>query len=534
MNLFFAPAIRLFSGTRVSHNLYWIGGLSVVSLVLLIALSFTSSAAWLTAGLRQQMVMSATVCLLVATYLLGGLFLRIGPDAAKLAEAIKRIGIGDLTARIDQAQTYEGARLSDYAAQTTRNLIAIVTQVRASADTVLSGAREIASGNQQLSQRTETQAATLEQTVASLEELASSARENADRCRRSNELSTHTRSTATASAAQVSELVDSMGAIVSSSKQIGEIVAVIEGIAFQTNILALNAAVEAARAGEQGRGFAVVASEVRHLAQRSSNAAKEIKTLIQESVDRVQGGTQQVAKVAATIRDVVSGVARVNDVIAEIAVVSQEQRVSIDEINSGIAQLEQTSQHNAALVEEASAVTIGFEGEAQRLSAVVDKFKVDHVASREQAVSLVQSAAQLLKAKGVESAFAEFEKPNGAYLFGEYYVFVFDFNGTMRIHPTLKGQNIMALTDDNGKQFMRAMIEAAKTQANGWEDYLRLNPVTQRIEPKSAYYQRVGDMVLACGIYKAEAQQPPLPMRVPLRLVANAEANDARFFGQAS
>ena len=165
---------------------------------------------------------------------------------------------------------------------------------------------------------------------------------------------------------------------------------------------------------------------------------------------------------------------------------------------------------------------------------MVDKFKVDHVASREQAVSLVQSAAQLLKAKGVESAFAEFEKPNGAYLFGEYYVFVFDFNGTMRIHPTLKGQNIMALTDDNGKQFMRAMIEAAKTQANGWEDYLRLNPVTQRIEPKSAYYQRVVDMVLACGIYKAEAQQPPLPMRVPLRLVANAEANDARFFGQAS
>jgi methyl-accepting chemotaxis protein len=529
MNWFFSPAIRLFSGTRVSNNLYWIGGLSMMSLMLLITLSVNSSATWLSADLRRQMVMSATACLFASTYMLGGLFLRIGPDVTKLAQAIKRIGSGDLTGRIDEAQTFEGSRLSDYAAQTTRNLIAIVTQVRASADTVLSGARELAGGNEQLSHRTEAQASTLEQTAASLEELAATARQNADRCRRSNELSAQTRSTATASAAQVSDLVESMGAIVASSEKIGEIVAVIEGIAFQTNILALNAAVEAARAGDQGRGFAVVASEVRELAQRSSNAAKEIKTLIQESVDRVQGGTQQVSIVAATIREVVSGVAQVNDVIAEIAIASQEQRLSIDEINGGIAQLEQTSLHNTALVEEASAVTMGFEGEAQRLSAVVDKFKIDHVASREQAVSLVQNAAQLLKAMGVESAFAEFEKPNGAYLFGEYYVFVFDFNGTMRIHPTLKGQNIMTLTDDNGKQFMRAMIEAAKIQANGWEDYLRLNPVTQRIEPKSAYYQRVGDMILACGIYKTEVQHAPSPLLQPLRLVANNKANEARF-----
>ena len=518
MNWFFAPAIRLFSGTKISANLYWIGVLALMPLLILIALLIVGENGWLTPSTRTAAMIVAAVSLVLEAYAMGALFMRIGPDVNKVAGAIKRIGSGDLTVRIDDAETDEGARLGEYVRQTNQNLIEIVTQVRTSADTIVNGAKEIASGHHHLSQRTEAQAATLQQTASSVEQLAASAKQNADSCRRANELGTRTGSIALASVERVNELVDSMGFIVTSSKQMGEIVSVIEGIAFQTNILALNAAVEAARAGEQGRGFAVVASEVRNLAQRSSDAAKEIKTLIRDSVEHVKGGTRLVGKVAVTIQDVVNRIGEVNGLITDIASASREQSLSVDEVNRGILQMEQDSQHNAALVEQASAVALAFEGEASRLSDVVDKFKLDRMAAREQAVVLVESAARHLRAKGRERAYRDFETPNSAFMFADYYVYVFDLQGNVYVHPTLKGKNALDLADSDGKQFVRPMIATAKSSGKGWEDYRWLNPITNKVEQKSDYFQRADELVVACGIYKGE-QQPSAPTL--LRLVAN-------------
>jgi methyl-accepting chemotaxis protein len=443
----------------------------------------------------------------------------------RIASAIKRIGSGDLTARIDRAETFEGVRMGEHIQHSNQQLIDIVAQVRTSADAILGGAREIAGGNQQLSQRTDAQASTLEQTAARLEELAASAKQNAGNCQQADTLASQTDTTASASAGEVQTLIASMGSIVTSSRRIEEIVSVIDSIAFQTNLLALNAAVEAARAGEQGRGFAVVASEVRNLAQRTGVAAKEIKTLISESVAQVNGGTRLVGNVATSMEAVVQRVREVNELVRDIAESSREQSQSVDEVNRGIAQLEQVSQQNAALVHQAHAVTTVFEGEAIRLSEVVDKFKLDRMAAREQAVALVESAAAHLIAQGPERAYRDFEQPNSAFKFADYYVYVVDMSGYVFVHPALKGTNAFDLADSDGKQFVRPMIATAKTIGKGWEDYRWLNPITQQVEQKSAYFQRVGDVVIACGIYKGGDGRAPTPMLAapaPLQLVSQS------------
>jgi methyl-accepting chemotaxis protein len=521
MKLFFAPLVRLLSGTRIRGHLYCIGVLALAPLLILLWLIGAGENAAITPAIRGSAMAVAVASLLLAAYLMGAMVLRVSPDIRRLASAIKRIGSGDLTARIDHAETFEGARMGEYIARSNQHLIDIVAQVRTSSDAVLSGAKEIAMGNQQLSQRTEAQASTLEQTAARLEELAASAKQNADNCRRADTLVTQTDSTASASAGEVQALIASMENIVTSSRRIEEIVAVIDGIAFQTNLLALNAAVEAARAGEQGRGFAVVASEVRNLAQRTSVAAKEIKTLIGDAVDQVNGGTKLVGNVATSMQAVVHRVREVNGLIGAIAESSRDQSDSIDEVNRGIAQLEHASQQNAALVQQAHSVTSGFEGEAIRLSEVVDKFKLDRMAAREQAVALVESAAAHLIAKGPERAYRDFERPNSAFMFADYYVYAFDMKGDVFVHPTLKGKNALDLADSDGKQFVRPMIVTGKTTGKGWEDYRWLNPITQKIEQKSAYFQRVGEVILACGIYKGDvAHAPTIAAPAPLRLVA--------------
>jgi methyl-accepting chemotaxis protein len=523
MNWFFAPAVRLLSGTRIRGHLIFIGLLALLPLLVLFMLMGVGGNGAMTQTRHSGALSLAVVSLLFAAYMLGALIVRVAPDMRRLASAIKRIGSGDLTARFDRAETFEGARMGEHIARSNQHLIDIVAQVRTSSDAVLSGAKEIAIGNHQLSQRTEAQASTLEQTAARLEELAAGAKQNADNCRRADTLANQTDSSASASAGEVQALIASMENIVTSSRRIEEIVSVIDAIAFQTNLLALNAAVEAARAGEQGRGFAVVASEVRSLAQRTSVAAKEIKSLISESVEQVNGGTKLVGHVASSMQAVVHRVREVNGLIGAIAESSRDQSESIDEVNRGIAQLEQVSQQNAALVQQAHSVTSGFEGEAIRLSEVVDKFKLDRMAAREQAVALVESAAAHLIAKGPERAYRDFEQPNSAFMFADYYVYAFDMKGDVFVHPALKGKNALDLADSDGKQFVRPMIATGKTTGKGWEDYRWLNPITQKVEQKSAYFQRVGDVILACGIYKGDgADTRAIAVPAPLRLVAKS------------
>jgi methyl-accepting chemotaxis protein len=252
----------------------------------------------------------------------------------------------------------------------------VVGQVRLAAQGITTGAAEIVAGNANLSQRTEQQASTLEQTASGMEELAGTVNQNADNCKLASGLAQNAEEVARQGAQAVHGVVQSMGRIDQSSKRMADIIGVIEGIAFQTNILALNAAVEAARAGEQGRGFAVVAGEVRALAQRSAEAAKEIKTLIQQSVGQITDGGRQAQAAGKVIDEIVTSVQQVNQLIGEIAVASTEQSASVGEINKAIVQLDSVTQQNAALVEEASASSLTFQEQADRLKDLVARFKL--------------------------------------------------------------------------------------------------------------------------------------------------------------
>ena len=252
----------------------------------------------------------------------------------------------------------------------------IVAQARHCAEDIATGSNEIAAGNSNLSQRTEQQASTLEETASGMEELASTVTQNASNCKLASGLSQNAESVARQGASAVHGLVEGMNRIDQSSKRMADIIGVIEGIAFQTNILALNAAVEAARAGEQGRGFAVVAGEVRALAQRSAAAAKEIRSLIEQSVDQISDGGKKAVAAGKVIDDIVVSVQQVNQLIGEIAVASAEQSTGVTEINKAIAQLESMTQQNAALVEQASASSLSFQEQADRLKRLVERFRV--------------------------------------------------------------------------------------------------------------------------------------------------------------
>ncbi|MFY1872927.1 methyl-accepting chemotaxis protein [Achromobacter xylosoxidans] len=294
-----------------------------------------------------------------------------------VGESFDRIAGGDLTTRVDVQSTNEIGVLMAAVKRMQESLARTVATVRRGVDEINVGSREISAGNTDLSSRTEEQAASLEETAASMEELASTVKQNADNARQANQLAASASDVAERGGSAVAEVVNTMQGISASSRKISEIVSVIDGIAFQTNILALNAAVEAARAGEQGKGFAVVAGEVRSLAQRSAQAAKEIKGLIEDSVSKVGAGSQQVERAGATMQEIVASVKRVTDIMGEISAASEEQSSGIDQVNRAVSQMDEVTQQNAALVEEAAAAAGSLQEQAQRLAEAVAVFKIN-------------------------------------------------------------------------------------------------------------------------------------------------------------
>ncbi|WCE03703.1 methyl-accepting chemotaxis protein [Pseudoxanthomonas sp. JBR18] len=294
-----------------------------------------------------------------------------------LSTLLQAIAAGDLTARMEGDFQGVFATMRDDANATAQQLADIVGRIQTAALSINSAASEIAAGNDDLSQRTEQQAANLEETAASMEELTSTVKQNAEHARQANQLAVGAADVASKGGAVVGQVVTTMSDIETSSKKIAEIISVIDGIAFQTNILALNAAVEAARAGDQGRGFAVVASEVRTLAQRSANAAKEIKGLIDDSVSKVANGSALVDQAGKTMGEIVSSVQRVTDIMGEISAASQEQSSGIEQVNLTVTQMDEATQQNAALVEEATAAARSMEQQAGQLSQAVALFKLD-------------------------------------------------------------------------------------------------------------------------------------------------------------
>jgi len=287
------------------------------------------------------------------------------------------VASGDLTSHIEAGGTDETGQLLIALRDMNDSLIHIVGEVRASTDTIATAASQIAAGNMDLSSRTEEQASSLEQTAAAMEELTSTVKHNADNARQARRLAASASDIAVKGGAAVSQVVDTMALINDSSKKIVDIISVIDGIAFQTNILALNAAVEAARAGEQGRGFAVVASEVRNLAQRSAAAAKEIKTLISDSVNTVAIGSKLVDEAGTTMDEVVASIRSVTTIMNEITEASQEQSTGIEQINQAVVQMDEVTQQNAALVEQAAAAAESLQNQTDHLAHVVSVFRLD-------------------------------------------------------------------------------------------------------------------------------------------------------------
>jgi methyl-accepting chemotaxis protein len=332
-----------------------------------------------------------------------GFFKQLGEGMNKLTETsevglnevVRVLGAlakGDLTENITNEYHGTFGQLKDDSNSTVEQLTEVISRIKEATDTITTAAKEIASGNTDLSQRTEEQASSLEETAASMEQLTSTVKQNAENAKQANQLAAGASDIAIKGGEVVSQVVHTMSSISESSKKIVDIISVIDGIAFQTNILALNAAVEAARAGEQGRGFAVVASEVRNLAQRSAAAAKEIKTLISDSVDKVQVGTDLVDKAGKTMDEVVSSVKRVTDIMAEISAASAEQSAGIEQVNQAITQMDDVTQQNAALVEEAAAAAESMEEQAQELTKLVSTFRLSSEHSSDERVALPSPA----------------------------------------------------------------------------------------------------------------------------------------------
>ncbi len=325
---------------------------------------------------------SLLIVLSIVAVILGGLLawriaVSVTGPLRRSVDLAKQVAAGDLTARIDVDRKDETGELLQALKDMTESLKSTVSQVRSGTDLIATASGQIASGNQDLSSRTEQQASSLEETASSMEELTSTVKQNADNARQANQLAVVASEVAVKGGSVVSEVVHTMDDINESSKKIVDIISVIDGIAFQTNILALNAAVEAARAGEQGRGFAVVASEVRNLAQRSASAAKEIKELIGDSVGKVESGSKLVEQAGVTMDEIVSSVRRVTDIMSEIMAASQEQASGIEQVNQAITQMDQVTQQNAALVEEAAAAAESMQDQAARLSSVVATFRLE-------------------------------------------------------------------------------------------------------------------------------------------------------------
>jgi methyl-accepting chemotaxis protein len=335
-----------------------------------------------------------------------GLLRQLGGEPDYAASIAGRIAAGDLTVVVDTQSNDNHSML--HAMKKMRDALAeIVAEVRVGTETIASASSQIASGNQDLSARTEQQASSLEETASSMEELTSAVRANNDNARQANQLAQSASAVAVQGGAVVSQVVNTMGAINDSSRKIVDIIAVIDGIAFQTNILALNAAVEAARAGEQGRGFAVVASEVRTLAQRSAAAAKEIKELIGNSVEKVEVGSKLVEQAGQTMAEVVSSVQRVTDIMAEISTAGDEQSAGIEQINQAVSEMDTVTQQNAALVEEAAAAAEAMQQQAANLERVVSVFQLDgHQRVAKPAPVAKPSAARLAIAKSAKPAAA--------------------------------------------------------------------------------------------------------------------------------
>ncbi len=422
--------------------------------------------------------------------------------------AVTGIGSGRLDTAIDVAAGGELRPLMQGLLEVREHLFAIVSQVRTGTANVALNAMQVQRDNQALAGRTETQAESLQETAASMEQLTAAVRHTAANAQEAHALMRAASARAEQGGEMMRGVVETMDSIRASSHDIRDIIGVIDGIAFQTNILALNAAVEAARAGEQGRGFAVVAGEVRTLAQRCAEAARQIKALIGASVQQVEGGGGRVDEAGRAMAEIVAAVRQVAALIGEISAASQEQSSGIDIVNQAVARIDGTTQENAALVKAGERTVGALQERAASLWTALEIFQLgarEH-ASAQEAVALIDGGCSFLRAYGRTALLDEINKLDfGCFIHRDLYLMALRIeDGMFLAHGNNPGRVGTGpnVRDLQGKYFTREMARVARERGEGWVDYQWSHPVTGAVSTKSVYLRRAGDLAIYCSIHK--------------------------------
>ena len=427
-----------------------------------------------------------------------------------LHKGVAAVAGGDLAHRVNIHGRDELSDIGAVVEAMGEKLSAMVAEIRSSAVRVGLSGQQVALSGDALSQRTEAQAASLRQTVSTVGELSEEVARNASAAQTLDQLTTRLREEAEAGGSAMRSTVSSMNQLEGSSKRVGEIIGVIDGIAFQTNILALNAAVEAARAGEAGRGFAVVASEVRQLAQRSAAAAGEIRQLISQSSEQVGQSVVRIQSAGQTLEAVVGGVRDVADRLRDIAQASARQSAGLEEVAQSVGSLDDITRQNQAMVAESSTASGELVARAQALSDAVAAIRLRQ-GSADEAHALVDQAVALVRSRGLQAAAEVFRQPDGGFRDRDLYIFVTDREGRYHVHgakPAMEGKRVHELPGIDGDRFARESWAA--TQGTHWVEYEIVNPETGQVQPKASYVEALNDqLIIGCGIYRTATQATP-------------------------
>ncbi|QHE85904.1 methyl-accepting chemotaxis protein [Hydrogenophaga sp. BPS33] len=451
----------------------------------------------------------AVVGLVLQAYFMLAFYVSFQRDFHQVLEATAQTASGNLRSTVVTQGHDELADLARLLNRTTSQLSAMVAEVRSHSALVAHAGKSLAAGNRDLAERTEQQAANLEQTAASVQELSGTVQQNARTAGDADQQAAQVRDVAETGAQSMAGAVASVDRIQKSAQQMSEIIGVIDGLAFQTNILALNAAVEAARAGEQGRGFAVVASEVRSLAQRSAASAKEIRVLIEASRSQVEAGVSQIRAAGGGIGQIAAGVRGVAANMSLISASSAEQSTGLSEISSAVSQLDQITQRNAQMVERAVTQADQLEQRAAHLSRAVSSFMLQQ-GTAEEAMQLV-GRAQAQRSRGGREGFARaLSEPSNGFHDRDMYVFALDRAGIYRAFggkPEKVGSRVQDIAGVDGNALLGAIVAQAEV-GEGWVEYDIANPVTGAIQGKMSYVAKVDDLYVGCGVYKTAAHAP--------------------------
>lgn len=495
------PGLWFLRRMRLAGKFLLLGVVLITPPILLLAQYFLTEQADSDATLMAWL---SVVYMIWSVYFLLAFYQSFAQDVGQVTQALDKMMRGDLRLNLVNRGRDELAGLTALTRKIGATVSSMVANVRSNAAFVAYSGKSLASGNRELSDRTEQQAANLEQTAASVEQLSSTVQGNAQAASQSNAQAGSVRDVAEQGASTMAEAIASVEAIQSSAKRMDEIISVIDGLAFQTNILALNAAVEAARAGESGRGFAVVASEVRSLAQRSADSAKEIRQLIGASSAQVASSVKQIRTAGSSIMQIVSGIRDVATNMAQISTSSAEQSSALTEISAAVHQLDEITQRNAQMVEQAVTQASNLEGRASTLVEAVAMFKLQQ-GSAEEAIELVERAIALHRRSASREAFLrDVTDPAQGFHDRDMYVFVLDRIGTYlsfggnRSKVGTRVQDIVGIDGDG-------LLDAIITQAShepGWVEYDIANPTTGRVQTKMSFVQQADDLFVGCGVYK--------------------------------